>query len=82
METDQPDKIFAWVRSSGGNKVVGLFNFSGDAVTVSPSSSLADGTYSAFGDVGEIVFKQGEPMTLPAHGYLLLSAGGRQDRSD
>jgi glycosidase len=74
LETDRPEQVFAWARRDEGNKVVGLFNFSGEAVTVTPTSALADGSYSAFPDDRPVTVNEGEPITLPAWGYLLLSA--------
>ncbi|MBO6525483.1 alpha-amylase family glycosyl hydrolase [Erythrobacter sp.] len=74
LETDRPEQVFAWARRDEGNKVVGLFNFSGEAVAVTPTSALADGSYSAFPDDRPVTVNEGEPITLPAWGYLLLSA--------
>ena len=74
LETDRPEQVFAWARRDEGNKVVGLFNFSGEAVRVTPTSALADGSYSAFPDDRPVTVNEGEPITLPAWGYLLLSA--------
>jgi glycosidase len=73
LETDRPEQVFAWVRRADGNRVVGLFNFSGNAVNVTPTSALGDGSYDAFGRDEQVTIKQGIAIDLPAWGYLLLS---------
>ncbi|MBX7483390.1 alpha-amylase family glycosyl hydrolase [Qipengyuania qiaonensis] len=74
LETDMPKQVFAWVRQADGNKVAGLFNFSGNAVNVTPTSALADGIYEAFGQDRSVAIGQGKAITIPAWGYLLLSS--------
>ena len=74
LETDRPEQVFAWARRSEGNTVVGLFNFSDEPVTVTPTSALADGRYTAFGSGAPVSIAKGSPITLEAWGYRLLSA--------
>ncbi|QYJ07753.1 alpha-amylase family glycosyl hydrolase [Qipengyuania flava] len=74
LETDRPEQVFAWARQKDGNKVVGLFNFSGERVVVTPTSALADGTYTEFGSGGTRSIAMGEPLTLEPWGYTLLAS--------
>ncbi len=75
LETDKPQQVLAWTRSEGANKVVGLFNFSGEPVSVTPTSALADGSYVAFASGDRVTLAEGTAVELPAWGYLLLSSG-------
>lgn len=74
LETDRPEQVFAWVRQHGDARIVGLFNFSNEAVEVRPTSALVDGNYKAFRSGADTKLQQGEPIDLSAWGYLLLSA--------
>ena len=72
--TDQPQRLFAWVRQEEGNKVLGLFNFSGEAVEAVLGDGLAAGTYRAFRTGEEQSFSAGDKVSLPAWGWQLYSA--------
>ncbi|WFL76398.1 alpha-amylase family glycosyl hydrolase [Altererythrobacter arenosus] len=72
--TDQPQRLFAWVRQEEGNKVLGLFNFSGEAVEAVLGDGLAAGTYRAFRTGEEQSFAAGDTVNLPAWGWQLYSA--------
>ncbi|APE26866.1 alpha-amylase family glycosyl hydrolase [Aurantiacibacter gangjinensis] len=74
--TDRPQEIFAWVRQEEGNKVVGLFNFSGDPVEATLADGLAAGSYREFRSDETVVLDAGDTVTLPAWGFRLLSSGG------
>lgn len=72
VETDTPNRIFAWVREEKGNKVLGLFNFYGETTQFVLSDGLPAGTYSEFR--GEnVVIEAGQTITLPAWGFRLFA---------
>ncbi|RIV83617.1 alpha-amylase family glycosyl hydrolase [Aurantiacibacter zhengii] len=73
---DRPQQLFGWVRQRDGNKVVGLFNLSGEPVEATLADGLAAGTYAEF-QTGEVAtLAQGDTVSLPAWGFRLLSSGG------
>ncbi len=74
---DKPKQLFGWVRAQNGNKVVGLFNLSGQPVTATLADGLAAGDYREFRTGANVTVKAGETITLPAWGYRLLAAGSR-----
>lgn len=76
VENDKPQQLFAWVRQDGSNKVVGLFNLSGQPVTAKLSDGLAAGSYREFGSGKTVAIGAGDTVTLPAWGYRLLAHGG------
>lgn len=72
---DKPQQLFAFVREQDGNKVVGLFNLSGQPVTATLADAHAAGTYTAFGSGEEVTLAAGDSVSLPAWGYRLLARG-------
>lgn len=74
---DKPKQLFAWVREQNGNKVLGLFNLSGQPVTATLADGLAAGEYRAFRTGETVKVKAGDTITLPAWGYRLLAKGSR-----
>ncbi|MWV26447.1 alpha-amylase family glycosyl hydrolase [Aurantiacibacter rhizosphaerae] len=74
---DKPQQLFGWVRQQDGNKVVGLFNLSGEPVNATLADGLAAGTYSEFRSGDEVTIAAGDTVSLPAWGFRLLSAGGQ-----
>jgi glycosidase len=74
--TDQPQQLFGWVRQRDGNKVLGLFNLSGEPVEATLTDGLAAGTYREFQTGAEVTYAAGDTVSLPAWGYRLLSSGG------
>lgn len=73
VESDKPEQLFAWVRQQDGNKVLGLFNMSGQPVTATLSDGLPVGEYIEFGTGDKAVVAEGASVTLPAWGFRLLS---------
>ncbi|MXO49255.1 alpha-amylase [Erythrobacter vulgaris] len=73
VETDRPERVFAWVRRNHENKVVAFFNFSEEPVTIRLKSKLANGTYIRFKTNESVTLRAGENLDLPAWGYLLLA---------
>ncbi|MBX7495282.1 alpha-glucosidase C-terminal domain-containing protein [Qipengyuania sp. 6B39] len=76
IETDRPEQVLAWARQDDSNKVVGLFNFSGEPVTLTLQSGLASGTYAEFRGDAAVVLAEGDRLTLPAWGYRLFARAG------
>jgi hypothetical protein len=76
VENDKPQQLFAWLRQDGSNKVVGLFNLSGQPVTAKLSDGLAAGNYREFGSGKTVAIGAGDTVTMPAWGYRLLAHGG------
>ena len=74
--TDRPQEVLAWARQEEGNKVIGLFNFSGSEVTAKLADGLAAGTYGEFRAAAKVTLKAGDSVTLPAWGFRLLSTKG------
>ena len=74
--TDRPQEVLAWARQEDGNKVIGLFNFSGSEVTAKLADGLAAGTYGEFRGTAKVTLKAGDSVTLPAWGFRLLSTKG------
>ncbi len=74
VETDKPQQVLAWVRQEPGNKVLGLFNFSAEPVVVNFQDGLPLGTYADFASDAPVIISEDEPVTLPAHGFKLLSS--------
>ncbi|MFM6831833.1 MAG: alpha-amylase family glycosyl hydrolase [Novosphingobium sp.] len=75
VENDKPKQLFAWVRQSGGNKVLGLFNLSAEPVTAKLADALPAGSYTEFGTGKQVTIGAGDTVTLPAWGYRLLARG-------
>ncbi len=80
--TDRPEQMLAWVREEEGNKVLGLFNLTGEPVTATFADALPAGTYSEFRSGEAETIAAGDSVTLPAWGFRLLASGsdegGRQ----
>jgi 1,4-alpha-glucan branching enzyme len=76
VETDKPTELFAWVRQKDDNKVAAFFNFTASPVTAKLADGLAAGGYREFGTGADVVLKAGGTVTVPAHGYRLLSTTG------
>lgn len=74
VETDKPEQLLAWVRQQDGNKVLGLFNMSGQPVTAKFADALPAGVYDEFGTGERVTVAEGDTVTLPAWGFRLLSA--------
>ena len=73
VETDKPEQLFAWMRQKDGNKVVALFNFTAAPVTARLGDGAAAGIYTEFGGGTAVTLKSGDSVTVPAHGFRLLS---------
>tara|TARA_B100000678_G_scaffold286291_2_gene290798 strand:+ start:1 stop:1155 length:1155 start_codon:yes stop_codon:yes gene_type:complete len=76
---DHPQQLFGWVRQQGGNKVVGLFNLSDEAVEATLADGLAAGTYREFASGDPVTVSAGDTISLPAWGFRLLAKGSAQD---
>jgi glycosidase len=74
VDTDKPQQVLAWVRQREGDKVLALFNLSGQPVTARFADALPAGAYSDFGGGGTVTIAAGDTVTLPAWGFRLLSA--------
>lgn len=72
---DQPEQLLAWVRQQDGNKVVGLFNLSGEPVEATLADGLAAGSYTQFQSGEEVTITAGDSVSLPAWGFRLLASG-------
>ncbi|MFN6934311.1 MAG: alpha-amylase family glycosyl hydrolase [Tsuneonella sp.] len=79
--TDKPKQLLAWVREADGNKVVGLFNLSGQPVSAKLADGHAAGNYIEFGTGAAAGLKEGDTVELPAWGYRLLASGGAKPAS-
>lgn len=77
VENSQPDKLFAWVREEGDNKVLGLFNLSDKPLTATFSDALPHGTYRDFASGEQVTVDQGHRVELSAWGFRLLSHGSQ-----
>ena len=73
--TDKPQQMFAWVRQQDGDKVLGLFNLSGEEVTATFADALPAGTYREFRTGDAVTFEAGDTVTLPAWGFRLFASG-------
>jgi len=69
---DRPKQVFSFVRAQGGDRVLGVFNFSAAPVTVHLSGPLHAGRYRdhVSGDVVEVGV--GQEMVMEAWGYRVL----------
>lgn len=74
VENSAPKQLFAWVRQQDGNKVLGLFNLSGSAVSAELTDALPAGTYREFGSGDTVAISAGDTIELPAWGWRLLAA--------
>ena len=74
--SDKPEQLFAWVRQEGENKVLGLFNLSGEPVTATLAYAHGAGTYTEFRTGQSVTIAPQGTVTLPAWGYRLMSSGG------
>ncbi|MXP47430.1 alpha-amylase [Altererythrobacter luteolus] len=72
VETDQPDRVFAWVREEDGNKVLGLFNFSGETTEVRFADGLAAESYAEFRG-SKTTVASGDSITISPWGFRLFS---------
>ena len=73
VDTDKPQQLFAWVRQKDTNKVLALFNFTGAPVTAKLADGLPAGNYREFRTAAVVALKAGDSVTVPAHGFRLLS---------
>lgn len=73
LDNDTPDAIFSFVRQSGKNKVLAMFNFSKAPVAVTFPSALINGDYSDFDGGSSVHFSSGAKLTLPAWGYKIYT---------
>lgn len=74
LDNDQPSQVFSFVRGTGAERVVAIFNLSPRPASFRLTSALADGDYRAFrGDARQRV-QAGEGMALGPWEYRLLSA--------
>lgn len=71
--TDQPKQMFAWVRETRGNKVVGFFNLSDRPVAARLADEHAAGAYREFGRGAARTIGAGDIVALPAWGFALLA---------
>jgi glycosidase len=73
--SDKPQQLFAFVREQDGNRVVGLFNLSGEPVAATLADGLAAGRYSEFRTGADITLAAGATVTLEPWGFRLLASG-------
>ncbi|MBN8646924.1 MAG: hypothetical protein J0L55_03145 [Caulobacterales bacterium] len=71
VENNNPQKIFSFVRMSGKNKVLAVFNLSKESATFRLTDDLPIGKYTDFDGSNAIV--DHHEMMLPAWGYSLYS---------
>jgi len=74
---DNPQQLFGFVRQQDGNKVLALFNLSGEPVEATLADGLAAGTYSEFQTGNAVTLAAGDTVSLPTWGFRLLSNGGQ-----
>lgn len=77
LDHDRPRELFAWVRQSGANKVVGLFNFSDRSVTATLTDDHAAGVYQPFAGSEKMTLAKGSTFTIAAWDFQLLAATGQ-----
>lgn len=70
---DRPEKIFSFVRQKGDDHVLAVFNFSGEAQTVTLSDGPINGTFRDERDGSAVTLREGMTMTLAPWGFRLLS---------
>ncbi|WP_435418073.1 alpha-amylase family glycosyl hydrolase [Parerythrobacter aurantius] len=74
IENSAPQQLFGWVRETGTNKVIGLFNMSDRPVVATLSDGIAAGTYRSFREEAPVTLSAGDTIELPAWGFRLLAA--------
>jgi len=62
----EPARVFSFVRQDENDKVFGVFNFSGEPVTVSFSGALPHGSYREFNNGDPVAIGGGFELQLPA----------------
>lgn len=73
VENTVPTKVFSFVRQRSGNKVLAVFNFSGEAQTVGFADKLPEGRYVDFVDGKRVSIQQATKLTMAPWSYRLLS---------
>lgn len=73
VENTVPTKVFSFVRQQGGNKVLAMFNFSGEAQIVGFTDKLPVGRYVDFMGGKRVSVQQGTKLTMAPWSYRLLS---------
>ncbi|MFM1886031.1 MAG: hypothetical protein RL026_1188 [Pseudomonadota bacterium] len=74
VPNSEPGKVFSFVRQVEGSKLLGVFNFSAKPVTVTLKETLFPGRYTDFASGQQVTLAEGQPLTLPAWGYHVLTA--------
>lgn len=73
VNTDNDDKIFAFIREKNENKVFTLLNLSPEAVTLTLNGNAYAGEYTELFS-GEVrIFQEKTRLEMPAWGYLVYS---------
>ena len=70
----QPQKVFSFVRRKDGDRVFGVFNFSGEAQQVRFTERVADGAYRDFDSGKAVTIDAKTDFALPPWSYRLLTA--------
>ncbi|QZH73776.1 MAG: alpha-glucosidase C-terminal domain-containing protein [Erythrobacter sp.] len=74
VTSDKPQQLFGFVRERDGNRVLALFNLSGQPVTATLADALAAGSYAEFQSGEAVTIAEGDTVSLPAWGFRLLSS--------
>lgn len=74
LENSAPKQLFSFIRRKDGNRVVGLFNFSGQPVSAKLSDAHGAGRYRDFTTGKVVTLDTGSTVTLPAWGYQILTS--------
>jgi len=80
LDNDMPTQLFSWVRQTGSNKVVGLFNLSPRPLRATLTSKLGHGDYRAFRTGERRTIGDAEEIDLPPWGFALYAAQNPSSR--
>lgn len=73
--TDQPDRMIAFSREKAGDRVVSVFNFSAQPVTVNLNAQQQAGDYTELFSRENHALAGGDSMSLGPWGYRVLVSG-------
>lgn len=65
-------RVFTFVREKGGNKIFGIFNFSGEAQEVGFTDGPFAGRYTDYRDGSAVTVDADTRLTIPAWGHRVL----------
>lgn len=65
-------RVFTFVRERDGNKIFGIFNFSGEAQEVGFADGPFAGRYTDYRDDSPVTVESGTRLTIPAWGHRVL----------